>query len=270
MRTFTVAAAVCLAACSSGGSDPPPAPPDSDRDTFAASTDCNDNDATVWQTISVFADADRDGIGAGPTVSVCAGNGTPAGFSGTSTDCAADDASVHTPMLYAARDADGDMILAPSAGSVCGNGVALPATYFANAGSGEADCDDQNASLWRVSSFFDDLDGDGIGNGSARSVCVGNSTPSGLVASSFDCNPLSATQWRMVVTYTDVDGDGVGSGPLQPLCVGSAPPPGSSFLGFDPLDSLTDPMSTLISDFDLNVSSLVVDSFASDDDLFCY
>lgn len=270
MRTICGAAVVlCLAACS-GGSDPPPPPPapaDNDRDTFATSVDCNDNDPAVWRTISAFADADRDGIGAGPSVSVCAGNGPPAGFSGTSTDCAADDASVHTPMLYAARDVDGDKVVAPSTGSVCGDGAALPATYFAGVGSDEPDCDDQNASLWRISSFYEDLDHDGIGHGAARAVCIGDNPPSGLVDLGFDCDPLSSTQWRMVATYTDLDGDGVGSGPLQPLCVGLGPPPGSSFLGFDPLDSLTDPNSTLVSDFDLNFQSLIVDSDGDDDDV---
>ena len=266
MRTFTVAAvALCVAACGSSGSDPPP---DNDRDGFATSSDCNDNDGAAWQTISLFADADRDGIGAGQTVSVCAGNGTPAGYSLTSTDCAPDDVSVQTLMPYAARDTDGDAALVAVAGSVCGNGVTLPATYFANAGSGETDCDDQNASLWRVSSLYEDFDRDGVGYGPARSFCVGTGTPAGFAASSFDCDALSPTKWRMVVTYADVDGDGVGSGPFQPLCVGLGPPPGSSFLGFDPLDTLTDPSSALVSDFDLNVPSLIIDSDGDDDDIF--
>ena len=70
----------------------------------------------------------------------------------------------------------------------------------------------------------------------------------------------------MVAIYSDVDGDGVGSGPIQSSCTGSGPPPpGWSFLGFDPLDTLADPDSALVSDFDLDIQRLLVDSDGEDD-----
>lgn len=208
MKIFTVAAiALVVAACHSGGSHPP----DNDRDGFAASNDCNDNDAAI-----------------------------------------------HALMAYSARDLDGDKVLVPSAGSVCGNGATLPPTYFANAASGEVDCDDQDTSRWRLSSFYEDFDRDGVGHGSLLSLCSGNNAPPGFAASSFDCDDLSTTKWRMVATYSDVDGDGVGSGPILPECVGLEPPPGASFLGFDPLDTLTDPTSASVSDFDLNLPTLII------------
>ena len=70
----------------------------------------------------------------------------------------------------------------------------------------------------------------------------------------------------MVATYLDVDGDGVGSGAIQHSCLGATPPPGSSFKGFDPLDTSV-AGSALVSDFDLNIAGLFVESEADDDDL---
>jgi len=273
-------AALCLAACGSSGDSSSSgnpgssgdsgavivAPTDADRDGFAVSADCNDNDATVWHSIDVFADLDRDSFGAGARVSICVGATTPAGYSSSSTDCADDNAAVHAPMSYAARDADGDMFLVASAGSVCTNGVALPATYFATAASGAVDCDDMSASVWRLIDLHEDFDRDGVGHGAPVSLCLGAGSMPGFVASSFDCAHLDATRWRMVATYIDIDGDGVGSGAIQHSCVGAAPPPGSSFKGFDPLDT-TVAGSALVSDFELKIAGLFVESEADDDDL---
>jgi hypothetical protein len=259
MRFLVVAVLVtCTAGChsSSGasGAANPPGDPDLDRDTFAASVDCNDNDAAVWRIVNVFADSDRDGIGAGQVVNVCAGRGAPAGFSTTSTDCAPDDSAMHTLMAYAARDADGDTVLIASAGSVCGDGSTLAARYFDSATTAATDCDDGNASAWQLAQLYEDFDRDGVGHGALLSVCAGTGAPPGFTNSNIDCAPLETTKWRVVATYSDVDGDGVGSGPLLPLCVGSGPPPGSSFLGFDPIDN-----SALVSDFDFNMPSLLVE-----------
>jgi hypothetical protein len=233
-----------------------------------APSDCDDQNASFWQLASFHEDLDRDGIGHGGLVSVCSGNGPPPGFSETSTDCAPSDPALHTPMSYAARDSDGDTVLVPAAGSVCGNGATLPARYFGSAGSAPADCNDQNALFWQLASFREDFDRDGVGHGPLVSVCSGSGAPPGFAMSSTDCSPLDTTKWRMMASYSDVDGDGVGSGPMVPLCVGTGSAPfGSSFLGFDPLDTVTDPDSALVSDFDLNIPSLIVETDDSGFDL---
>jgi hypothetical protein len=281
MKVVALAIATAyVAGCSSGSSSPPQsfagadtsavpvAQIDADRDSVAGAADCNDGDATVWRIVSLFPDTDRDGFGAGAAVDICAGSGTPAGYAATSADCAADDPSAHTTVSYAARDADNDTIPVAAAGTICGASATLPAGYFAAAASGAQDCDDHNASIWRRDTYYEDFDRDGVGHGAALSVCVGNTVPAGVATRSTDCDPLDTQRWRMVGTYIDVDGDGVGSGAMAASCVGTAPPSGSSFLGFDPLDTLTDPNSALVADFDLNVPSLLVEQDNFSDDIF--
>src|SRR3954469_2364879 len=58
--------------------------------------DCNDDDPTVSVALTVFADGDHDGFGAGPGQLVCTNGSPPLGFSTNGTDC--DDAD---PTLFA-------------------------------------------------------------------------------------------------------------------------------------------------------------------------
>ncbi|NVO19855.1 MAG: T9SS type A sorting domain-containing protein [Bacteroidetes bacterium] len=60
--------------------------------------DCNDNDNTVWQSASLYVDADGDGYDAGSAV-VCYGATAPIGYSLTTngSDCNDSDGSIHTP-----------------------------------------------------------------------------------------------------------------------------------------------------------------------------
>jgi hypothetical protein len=79
--------------------------------------DCNDGDPSVNYPLTGFVDADHDGAGGGPGVSLCVAS-LPAGYTPTATDCDDSDPSLQTE-IYGWRDADGD-----------GYGAALGGAYF--------------------------------------------------------------------------------------------------------------------------------------------
>lgn len=54
----------------------------------ASGVDCDDGDAARWLTMEGYADADGDGTGAGPLVSLCTAGGLPAGHVASDGDCA--------------------------------------------------------------------------------------------------------------------------------------------------------------------------------------
>ncbi len=107
-------------------------------------TDCNDNDGTVWQSATVYIDADGDGYDAGQTT-VCYGNTLPAGFSFTTSgpDCDDNNAAVHTTGQFYV-DADGDGYGAGSLQNVCYSGSGVPAGYSTN----NTDCDDTDPNTY--------------------------------------------------------------------------------------------------------------------------
>lgn len=49
--------------------------------TDPAMLDCDDNNSSVWRLVTVYADKDGDGVGAGPGQVSCIGKAAPAGFS---------------------------------------------------------------------------------------------------------------------------------------------------------------------------------------------
>lgn len=69
---------------------------DIDGDGFDSSTDCDDNDNTVYQNITVFIDSDMDNYDLG-SILMCIGDTPPNGFSLTSlgTDCNDNDANIN-------------------------------------------------------------------------------------------------------------------------------------------------------------------------------
>jgi|GEM_PF-6387623 hypothetical protein len=82
------------------------------------------------------------------------------------------------------------------------------------------DCNDADPQVHRKISCYDDNDGDGLGAGSAKSICAA-SCPAGTSTSNADCddNNASITQSQQEC-YTDNDGDGKG-GSLASACSAS-------------------------------------------------
>lgn len=153
-----------------------------------APLDCNDADAAVSIPLTVFADLDGDGIGAGPSQLACT-DGDPAdGASLEGTDCNDADALHWEALAYAGRDADGDGATVPASGVLCTDGE-LPPTYEA-AQSGN-DCDDADPARTRFAVLYPDQDEDGVGAPPRQVQCIGAALPAGVALGGYDEDDLS-------------------------------------------------------------------------------
>jgi hypothetical protein len=125
------------------------------------SGDCDDADPAKYTTFSFYADTDGDGFGAGSLVSgLCAvsSSAPPSGYSVNNTDCSpSDNTQWQSASFY--TDADGDAYYVGSAQTLC-YGATLPAGYVLTSQGLGTDCDDSNASIWRMGNFYIDADGD--------------------------------------------------------------------------------------------------------------
>ncbi len=209
---------------------------DSDSSTNPGATEVcdgvdNDCDGTVDDGVLItwFFDGDGDGYGkAGTGIQQCT---QPTGYVRSQTDCDDTQALTHPGIAFndsstaCMTDLDGD-----------GYGSANPATGV-TAGS---DCDDNASTGFAIhpgateacdlvdndcdgvvddgvqTSYYRDLDGDGYGNPSVRSLAC--SQPTNYVTNNSDCDDSSAATRPGIATndsttacMTDVDGDGWGS-----------------------------------------------------------
>ena len=174
-----------------------------------------------------------------------------------SGDCAPNDASRWQLLAFQSTDSDADGHKLNASGQLC-SGAALPSTHFAAPlPSGEQDCDDASASIWRLLPYTGrDADADGFNVAITGSICSGDSLRAGFVdvipePATRDCDDTNAAVWRLMMTFQDGDGDGVGSGKGTVTCVGLAAASGSSLYGYDPLDDPSDPNAALTSNVDL-------------------
>lgn len=110
-----------------------------------------------------------------------------------------------------------------------------PAGYVGNS----SDCDDSNPLVWRLGTFYIDIDGDGYNNGSTI-LCYGANVPTGYSRGTIgrDCDDNNANVYRSGVLFVDSDNDGYTDG-LQEVCYGASVPAGYSMtsLGVDCNDS---------------------------------
>jgi len=186
--------------------------------------DCNDADPAVSLALAVFADADRDGFGAGPSMVACTNGAPPAGFSTVGTDCADNDAAVWVSLAYTAVDFDDDGVTAPALGTRCTAGVLLP-PYYATANGN--DCNDADPGVWASLTVYADADADGFGAGPGQLACTDGAPPDGFSTTGTDCDDGDAASW-VLTTYNgvDADGDGVTVPVTGQLCTdGTLPPP---------------------------------------------
>lgn len=145
--------------------------------------DCDDTNPEISVALTVFRDADQDGVGAGPGEVACTSGAPPAGFALSGTDCDDTDASVWASRVYTAVDLDGDGVTAPALGTRCTAGSLTPPYYAAPAGN---DCDDTDPTLTHFSVLYPDRDGDGVGAPPRQVPCLGATTPPGFAPGGYD------------------------------------------------------------------------------------
>jgi hypothetical protein len=152
---------------------------------FAAprGNDCDDTNAAISVALTIFADADLDGFGAGPGQLACTNGSPPGGFSTTGTDCDDGDAARWALLTYHAIDADGDGITVPASGQLCTNGT-LPPPFLATANGN--DCDDDDPTVTHLAVLYPDLDGDGVGAPPRQLLCIGTTIPEGFARGGYD------------------------------------------------------------------------------------
>lgn len=209
--------------------------------------DCNDNNNTVWQSKTLYIDADGDGYDNG-TATVCYGTNIPTGYSATTlgSDCNDQDNTVHAVMTYY-RDADQDGYGNPlNPTTVCSS--TPPLGYVTD----NTDCNDADATISPATQWVMDADGDGYYVGDIMTQCVSPGTgyvkffyqlntsfgggapiPNELPGDCDDHNPAVHATFSF---YLDHDGDGFGSGSLIPgICAVNAttPPTGYSLNNTD-------------------------------------
>ncbi len=84
-----------------------------------ATSDCNDADATKYQNLTVYTDADGDTYGTGASSSVCSGAGASAGYTIVNgTDCNDANANIYQNVSVG-TDVDQDGYSTAAAGTVC-------------------------------------------------------------------------------------------------------------------------------------------------------
>jgi hypothetical protein len=151
-----------------------------------AEPDCDDTSAAVWRVTTVYRDADGDGVGDGAPLSRCIGAQPGSQTSFTAGDCSDDDATLFASLAYVARDDDFDGRIRSEAGTLCTTG-ALPASYLAAVPPGAApDCNDFDATLWRIVALYHDGDGDGVGSGHFEPSCIGTGALVGMSLLGYD------------------------------------------------------------------------------------
>lgn len=147
--------------------------------------DCDDSDAQIFEDLTVYADGDGDGFGAGPAQQVCTDGSSPPGTSILGTDCDDGAAERWMSLAYVAVDHDGDGVTAPASGTRCTAGVLLPPYYALAIGR---DCDDTDPTLTRFVVLYPDGDGDGVGTSPRQVRCLGSAIPGGFSLRGYDEN----------------------------------------------------------------------------------
>ncbi|MBM4777209.1 MAG: hypothetical protein GQE15_05835 [Archangiaceae bacterium] len=197
--------------------------------------DCAPNNALAFQQLAARADADNDSRCVGATFQACVGLTLATGQRAPATCTGADDCNDSNPQLYqllsTRADADGDSFCAGTAMNECSGAAVAAGRRLASACVGD-DCNDTNASLFTVSTFIVDADGDlRCSSAAPVSQCAGNSAPPGLAfpfncITQNDCNDADPTRYQLLSVRPDGDNDGYCFGPVTSQCSGATPPSG--------------------------------------------
>ncbi|NMH27277.1 lamin tail domain-containing protein, partial [Flavobacterium silvaticum] len=198
--------------------------------------DCNDNDASIYQSFLLLVDSDDDGYTNGEE-NVCIGETIPEHgytFEYIGDDCDDTDPLKHETFEFYA-DADGDTFGAGSLVAACAiDALTPPAGYTFD----HSDCNDADATKWQFGNFYTDADADGYtASDNTSAVCYGTSTPTGysLTSNGIDCNDDNAQLTSEFEFFVDSDFDTYGSTTTAMVCAANAitPPSGYSLNNTD-------------------------------------
>jgi hypothetical protein len=186
--------------------------------------DCDDNNANAYNSVTIYKDADYDGIPANLNAqTICLGGSLPDGYvsyihpvvlRSKIVDIDDNDPAVYYSIrIY--QDTDGDKypknLSQPTILKV-GDGVwNIPSGYIYESGGmwNINDCDDNNASIKGGSTYYIDNDHDGLGSGTTFTICPAVSWPPyGYASSSGDCDDNDPNTKNSNTWYFDADGDG--------------------------------------------------------------
>ncbi|MBS1149778.1 MAG: hypothetical protein H6Q89_1476, partial [Myxococcaceae bacterium] len=215
----------------------------------SAAADCADNDADVFQPLSVARDVDQDGTTLTATLSSqCVGttsvvNGrtyyadSAGAFTWLATASAAADCLDSDPDVFqsvsviADVDQDGYGASTSSVASRCVGNTSLVGgrTYYRSATGANtwlqgsqnlgADCNDGSATVLGTTNYYADVDGDGFGTGAAIPACT---QPAATSLNNTDCNDGSAFVNVNRSVFDDTDQDGFTEGAVGTQCSGVA------------------------------------------------
>ena len=182
--------------------------------------DCNDNNPSVWRTVTFYNDIDHDGYDAG-SFTDCVGLMDPEvlpvfglSLSTNGSDCDDNNAAVHSTFsFYADNDHDG-YGAGVFVGGVCAVDANTPPTGYS---TNFADCDDNNPNIFTQVIYYLDSDGDTYGSNNGALVCS-LTPPPGYVTNNTDCNDNNAAINPATVWYRDADNDNYGDGFTQTQC----------------------------------------------------
>lgn len=206
-----------------------------------STTDCDDNAATVYQSVSVRLDADNDSYCTGTVQTKCIGAAPPVGFRldsacGSTQDC--NDANASTFRTLTLRpDADGDSYCLGAAAMQC-IGTSIPAglrvadPLVIGGCKSSDDCNDTSASVFTTMMLRVDQDNDSYCTAaSASAVCTNGNVPAGYRQSAScqtitDCSDVNGSIYRNELLRTDADNDAWCVGAAQTTCIGATVPTG--------------------------------------------
>lgn len=186
---------------------------DFDNDGVSTSSDCNDKDTTLTKGNTYYKDADGDGLGdPNTTTQSCS---QPSGYATNSSDkndndydndgisngygdCNDKDVSVGYATTYY-KDADGDG-LGSSNTNTTTKACSQPSGYVTNSSdkndsdydndgtSTSSDCNDKDNTVSSNKTYYQDADGDGLGDPNKTTTVCSATVPTGYVTNGNDTN----------------------------------------------------------------------------------
>jgi hypothetical protein len=242
---------------------------DQDGDGHGVADDCDDQDGDVFQILSLYQDADLDGVSAPmAAMDVCAGPKTPTGWRTKSGDDCDDHNAAHFQELPGYTDVDEDGVSVTTVASVLCTGTELPHHYAAEAPVA-VDCDDTNRSVHPGAHeiVYDDIDND----------CDESTPDDDLDEDTYghddDCDDNNPDIYQIVALYPDADLDEVSAGvPAVQECIGVGTPEGWTLsAGQDCNDHNNQIWQLLVGFPDVDFDGFGVDATGEDDtdDLVC-
>jgi len=169
---------------------------DFDNDGYETGSDCNDQDASLSVNNTFYLDNDNDTYGFSSGTLFCL-NSAPSGYVTNNTDCDDNNNTVFTNTTFY-KDYDGDGLgnindavtecASAKSGYVNNSNDANDNDYDNDSYEINNDCNDKDSAIWMNQVYFQDLDGDGLGNPVVTQSMCSLIVPAGYVTNGNDLN----------------------------------------------------------------------------------